>query len=54
MGEIIQQQRALTAENNQPVIPVRMIIVHQALQDRRYDVPMTAEIAAIYVGNEGA
>ena len=54
IAEIIQQQRALAAANNQPVRPVRMIIAHRALQDRRYDAPMTAEIAAIYVGDEGA
>ena len=54
MGEVIEQQQALAAAKNQPVLPVRMIIAHSALQDRRYDEPMPAEIAAVYLGDEGA
>ena len=54
MAEVIKEQRALAAQNNQPVLPVRVIIAHGALQDRRYDQPMVSEIAGIFVEDEGA
>ena len=54
MAEVIQEQRTLAAHNNQPVLPVCVIIAHRALQDRWYDQPMVAEIAAIFDGDEGA
>uniref|UniRef100_UPI00358F89E5 uncharacterized protein n=1 Tax=Myxine glutinosa TaxID=7769 RepID=UPI00358F89E5 len=54
MGQILQRERQTAAANNQPVQPVRMIIAKRPFQDRRYDDPTTAEIAAVYVGDDGA
>ena len=54
MGQILQRERQIAAANNQPVQPVWMIIAKRPYQDRRYDNPTTTEIAAVYVGNDGA
>ena len=54
MGQILQRERQIAAANNQPVQPVRMVISKRPFQDRRYDNPTTTEIAAVYVGNDGA
>ena len=54
MGHILQRERQIAAANNQPVQPVRMVIAKRPFQDRRYDNPTTTEIAAVYVGNDGA
>ena len=54
MGHILHQERQLAAANNQPVRPVKMIIATRPFQDRRYATPTTTEIAAVYVGNDGA
>ena len=54
MGHILQQERQLAAANNQPVRPVKMIIATRPFQDRRYANPTTTEIAAVYVGHDGA
>ena len=54
MGEILQRERQLAASNNPPVRPVKMIIATRPFQDRRYTNPTTTEIAAVYVGNDGA
>ena len=54
MGQILQRDRQIAAANNQPVQPVRMIIAKHPFQDRCYDNPTTTEIAAVYVGNDGA
>ena len=34
--------------------PIRMVIAKHPFQDRRYDNPRATEIAAIYVGTDGA
>ena len=54
MGHILQRERQTAAANNQPVQPVKMIIATRPFQDRRYANPTTTEIAAVYVGNDGA
>ena len=53
MGQILQRERQIAAANNQPLQPMRMIIAKRPFQDRHYDNPIT-EIAAVYVGNDGA
>ena len=54
MGHILQRERQIATANNQPVRPVKMIIAKRPFQDRRYANPTTTEIAAVYVGNDGA
>ena len=54
MGEVLQRERQLAAANNQPIAPVRMIIATRPFQDRRYNNPTASEIAAVYVGDDGA
>ena len=54
MGQILQRERQIAAAIHQPVQPVRMIIAKRPFQNRQYDNPTTAEIAAVYVGNDGA
>ena len=54
MGQILQRERQIAAANNQPVCPVKMIIATRPFQDRRYANPTTTEIAAVYIGNDGA
>ena len=54
MGHILQMERQIATANNQPVRPVKMIIAKRPFQDRRYANPTTTEIAAVYVGNDGA
>ena len=54
MGHILQRERQLAAAKNQPVQPVKMIIATRPFQDRRYANPTTTEIAAVYVGHDGA
>ena len=54
MGQILQRERQIAAANNQPVRPVKMIIATRPFQDRRYANPTTTEIAAVYIGNDGA
>ena len=54
MGQVLQRERQLAAANNQPIAPVRMIIATRPFQDRRYNNPTASEIAAVYVGDDGA
>ena len=54
MGQVVERERNNAAANNQPLPPVRMIIAQRPFQDRRYDNPTATEIAAVYVGDEGA
>ena len=54
MGQILRRERETAAANNQPVQPVRMIIATRPFQDQRYANPTTTEIAAVYVGHDGA
>ena len=54
MYHILQRERQIAAAINQPVQPVRMIIAKRPFQNRQYDNPTTTEIAAVYVGNDGA
>ena len=54
MGQILRRQRQIAAESNQPVQPVRMVIATRPFQDGRYANPTTTEIAAVFVGNDGA
>ena len=54
MGEVLQRERQIATANNQPLAPVRMIIATRPFQDRRYDNPTASEIAAVYVGDDGA
>ena len=54
MGHILERERQLASAANQPVRPVKMIIATRPFQDRRYANPTTTEIAAVYVGNDGA
>ena len=54
MGQILRRERETAAANNQPVQPVRMIIATRPFQDRRYATPTATEIAAVYVGHDGA
>ena len=54
MGQILERERQLASAANQPVRPVKMIIATRPFQDRRYANPTTTEIAAVYVGNDGA
>ena len=54
MGQILERERNSAAANNQPVPPVRMIMARCPHQDRRYDDPVAREVAAVYVGNDGA
>ena len=54
MGQILQRERETAAANNQPVQPVRMIIASHPFQDQCYANPTTTEIAAVYVGDDGA
>ena len=54
MGQILQRGRQLAAANNQPAPPIRMVIAKCPFQDRRYADPTAREIAAVYVGNDGA
>ena len=54
MGQIRQRERQLAAANNQPAPPIRLIIAKHPFQDRRYADPTATEIAAVYVGNDGA
>ena len=54
LGTILQQERQRAAENNTQLPEVRMIISRRQGQDRRYDDPTAAEIAAVYVADDGA
>eukprot|EP00795_Rhopilema_esculentum_P017895 gene17895-biopygen2704 len=54
MGQVLERERNNAVANNQPLPPVRMIIAQRPFQDRRYDYPIATEIAAVYVGDEGA
>ncbi|XP_065061666.1 uncharacterized protein LOC135688676 [Rhopilema esculentum] len=54
MGQILKRERNNAAANNQPLPEVRKIIAQRPFQDRRYDNPIATEIAAVYVGDEGA
>ena len=54
MGKVLERERNNAAANNQPLPPVRMIIAQRPFQDRCYDNPTATEIAAVYVGDEGA
>ena len=54
MDQILWRERETAAANNQPVQPVRMIIATRPFQDQRYANPTTTEIAAVYVGHDGA
>ena len=54
MGEVLQRERQIAAANNQPLAPVRMIIATHPFQDRCFDNPTASEIAAVYVGDDGA
>ena len=54
MGQILRRQRQIAAESNQPVQPVRMVIATRPFQNGRYANPTTTEIAAVFVGNDGA
>ena len=54
MGQILERERQLASAANQPVRPVKMIIAIRPIQDRPYANPTTTEIAAVYVGNNGA
>ena len=54
MGQILRRQRQIAADNNQPLQPVRMVIATRPFQNGRYANPTTTEIAAVYVGNDGA
>ena len=54
MGQILQRVQQLAAANNQPVPPIRMVIAKCPFQDRHCDNPTATEIAALYVGNDGA
>ena len=54
MDQILRRQRQIAAESNQPLQPVRMVIATRPFQNGRYANPTTTEIAAVYVGNDGA
>ena len=54
MGHILERERQLVPASNQPVRPVKMIIATRPFQDRQYANRTTTEIAAVYVGNDGA
>ena len=54
MGQILRRQRQIAAETNQPFQPVRMVIATRQFQNGRYANPTKTEIAAVYVGNDGA
>ena len=53
-GQILERERQLAAENNESPPPIRMIIAKHPFQDRRNSDPTATEIAALYVGNDGA
>ena len=52
MCHILQKERQLAAANNQPLPPLRMVIVKCPFQDRCYENPTTTEVAAVYAGND--
>ena len=54
ISQILRRQQQIAADNNQPVQPVRMVNSTRPFQNGRYANPTTTEIAAVYVGNDGA
>ena len=54
MGQVLEEQCNIATQNNRPVAQVRMLITRRISQDRHYDDPTATEIAAIYVGDDGA
>ena len=54
MGQVLRRERETAAANNQPVQPVRMVIATRPFNNGCYANPMAAEIAAVYVGHDGA
>ena len=54
LGTILEQERQRAVANNMQLPEIRMIINRRQGQDRRYDDPTAAEIAAVYVGDDGA
>ena len=54
MVEVLERECNNAVAKNLPLPPVRMIIAQQPFQDRRYENPTATEIAAVFVGDEGA
>eukprot|EP00794_Sanderia_malayensis_P017148 gene17148-biopygen14755 len=53
MGDILEEQRRLAVENNEPIPTFKMVVTGRPNQDRRYDNPTAREIAAIYTAHDG-
>ena len=54
LGTILAEERQRAATNNTQLPEIRMIISRRHGQDRRYDDPTAAKIAAVYVGEDGS
>ena len=54
MGRILEEQQQQAVADQTQLPPVRMVISHRPGEDARYSNPTASEIAAVYVGEEGA
>eukprot|EP00794_Sanderia_malayensis_P013671 gene13671-biopygen10969 len=52
MGDILEEQRRLAVQNNEPIPTFKMVVTGRPNQDRRYDNLTAREIACIYTAHD--